>query len=111
MENGFVEVWTWEEAPKVNSQQRLLDLEQAWRRGALDDTLKFHVASKRPGFKASDISWVGAHQEGNDTGALGSVDPLGQQQQELADAQRKSIMRQFEQWAQRLQIEGGKHQI
>ena len=54
-----VKVWAWEEATKVNSQQRLLDLEQAWRRGALDDTLKFHVMSKRPGFKASDISWVG----------------------------------------------------
>ena len=59
-------------------------------------SLKFHVMSKRPGFKASDISWVGAHQEGNDTGALGSVEPLGQQQQELTDAQRKSIISQFE---------------
>ena len=82
-----VKVWAWEASKKVNSQQRLLDLEQAWRRGALDDTLKFHMMSKRPGFKASDISWVGAHQDGNDIGALGSVDPLGQQQQELAYAQ------------------------
>ena len=95
-----VKVWAWEEATKVNSQQRLLDLEQTWRRATLGDTLKFHVTSKRPGFKASDISWVGAHQEGNDTGALGSVDPLGQQQQELTDAQRKSVMSQFGEWAQ-----------
>ena len=56
-----VKVWAWEEAKKVNSEQRLLDLEQAWRRGALDDTLKFHVMSKRPDFKAVDIWLVGAH--------------------------------------------------
>ena len=67
--------------------------------------------SKRPDFKAIDISWDGAHQEGNDTGALGSVDPLGQQHQELTDAQRKAIMSQFEEWAQRWRIEGGKHKI
>jgi hypothetical protein len=77
-----VKVWAWAEATQVNSQQRLLELEQAWRRGALDDTLKFHVMSKRPDFKAIDISWVPAHQEGNDTGALGSVDPVGQQQKQ-----------------------------
>ena len=75
------------------------------------DTLKFHVMSKRPDFNAIDMSRVGAHQEGNATGALGSVDPVGQQQQELTDAQRKSIMSQFDEWAQRLNIEGGKHQI
>jgi hypothetical protein len=39
------------------------------------------------------------------------VDPLGQQQQDLTDAQRKSILSQFEEWSQRLKIEGGKHQI
>ena len=57
------------------------------------------------------MSWVGAHQDGNHTGAFGSVDPLGQQQQELTDAQRKSVMSQFEEWAQRLNIVGGKHKI
>ena len=36
---------------------------------------------------------------------------LGQQEQDLTDAQRKSILSQFEEWSQRLKIEGGKHQI
>ena len=35
-----VKVWAWEEATKVNAQKRLFDLEQAWRRGALVDTLE-----------------------------------------------------------------------
>ena len=76
-----VKAWAWDEATQVNFQQRLLDLEQAWRRGALADTLKFHVMSKRPAFKGIDMSWAGAHQEGYGTGALGRVDPVGQQRQ------------------------------
>ena len=104
-----VKVWAWPEATKHNSKQRLDDLEQAWRRGALDDTLKTHVISKRKDFKASDIPWVGAPCQG--VGAFGDVDPLGQQQQDLTDAQRKSIQSQFNEWAQRLKIEGGKHKL
>ena len=105
-----VKVWAWPEAKKFNSKQRLDDLEQAWRRGALDDTLRAHVVSKRVDFKASDIPWVGADRVDN-AGALASVDPLGQQQQELTDAQRKSILSQFQEWSQMLKIEGGKHKL
>ena len=72
-----VKVWAWGGATKVNSQQRLLELEQAWRRGTLDDNLRFHAMSKRPDFKAIEISWVGARREGNYIGAFGSVDLVG----------------------------------
>ena len=39
------------------------------------------------------------------------VDPLGQQKHELIEAQRRSIMRQFLEWSQRLKLEGAKHKL
>ena len=107
-----LKVWAWPEAVKRNSEQRLEELEQAWRRGALDETLRVHVISKRKDFNASDLAWVGAQSHGVEAfGALADVDPLGQQQQQLTDVQRKYISCQFEEWAQRLNIEASKHKL
>ena len=110
-----LKVWAWPEAMKHNSSRRLGELEQAWQRGALDETMRGHVIAKRKDLKPSDLSWVGAQcqgvEESDVSGALAGVDPLGLQQQQLTDAQRRSIMSQFEEWAQTLRIEGGKHKL
>ena len=108
-----LKVWAWPEASKVNSAHRLKDLEEAWQRGALDETLRIHVINKRKDFKASDLSWAGSGSQdvSESSGALCDVDPLGQQQQELTEAQRRSIASQFQEWAKMLQIEGGRHKL
>ena len=107
-----LKVWAWPEAAKVNSAQRLKDLEEAWQRGALDETLRVHVINKRKDFKASDLSWCGSgSQDVSESSVLHEVDPLGQQQQELTEVQRASINSQFQEWAKMLQIEGGKHKL
>jgi hypothetical protein len=104
-------VWVWPEAQKHNSQQRLKELEQAWQRGALDETLKHHCTSMRKDFKAGDISWVGAPVDG--VGAFGSefVDHVGQQQIELTDAQKRSLESQSQEWAKTLKIEAVRHKL
>ena len=107
-----LKVWAWPEAAKVNSAQRLKELEEAWQRGALDETLRVHVINKRKDFKASDLSWCGSEsQDVSESSVLQEVDPLGQQQQELTEVQRASIISQFQEWAKMLQIEGGKHKL
>ena len=96
----------------IHSKQRLNDLVEAWQRGALDETLRIHVINKRKDFKASNLSWVGSgSQDVTQSGTLCDVDPLGQQQHELTEAEKKSIMGQFQEWAQTLEIEGTKHKL
>ena len=109
-EMACLKVWAWPQASRVNSSQRLKDLEEAWQRGALDETLRIHVINKRKDFKASDLSWAGS-QDVLESGALCHVDAFGQQQQDLTEAQRASITSQFHEWAKLLQIEGSKHKI
>ena len=109
-EMACLKVWAWPQASRVNSSQRLKDLEEAWQRGALDETLRIHVINKRKDFKASDLSWAGS-QDVLESGALCHVDAFGQQQQDLTEAQRASITSQFHEWAKMLQIEGSKHKI
>ena len=106
-----VKVWAWPEASKVNSAQRLKDLEESWRRGALDDTIRTHVLNKRKDFKASDLSWAGSQDVVESSGALCNVDQFGQQLQELTQAQRVSVTSQFQEWAKALGIEGTQHKL
>ena len=71
------------------------------------------MINKRNDFKASDLSWAGSGSQdvSESSGALCDVDPLDQPQQELAEAQRRSIASQFQEWAKMLQIEEGKHKL
>ena len=46
-----LKIRTWPEATKIDSQQQLDNLEEAWQQGALDETLRIHVINKRRGFK------------------------------------------------------------
>ena len=110
-----MKVWAWPEAVTYNSSMRLDELEKAWQRGALDETMRGHIIAKRKDLKPTDLTWVGAQCHGVEgseaSGVLAGVDPLGLQQQQLTDAQRKSMMGQFEEWSQTLKIEGGKHKL
>ena len=107
-----LKVWAWPQAALIHSKQQLNVIEEAWQQGALDETLRIHVITKRKDFKASDLSWVGSgSQDVTESGTLCDVDPLGQQQHELTEAQKKSVMGQFQEWAQTLKIEGGKHKL
>ena len=104
-----VKVWAWAEAQKHNSEQRMKDLELAWRRGALDDTMRPHVQAMKKDFKASDIAWVGAPCQG--VGELSQLDPMGAAQLALTSAKRESLGSQYREWVQRLAIEAGKHKL
>ena len=104
-----LKVWAWPEAVKNNSRARLQELESAWRRGALDDTLWPACMAMKKNFVASDIPWVGAPSQG--VGELSEVDPLGAAQIALSTAQRESLESQFREWSQRLGIEASKHKL
>ena len=70
------------------------------------------MINKKRNFKASDLSWVGSgSQDDTVSGTLCDVEPLGQQQHKLTEAQKKSVMCQFQESAQTLKIEGSKHKL
>ena len=104
-----VKVWVWPEATKNNSEARMKELESAWRRGALDDSIRPHCLALRKNFKASDVSWVAAPCQG--VGELGELDPMGAAHMALTSAQSESLHSQFKEWHQRLGIEASKHKL
>jgi hypothetical protein len=106
-----VKVWVWAMAAQNNTAERMKELEACWRRGALDDSLRDHVVLMKPTFKASDLPWVSAVYEGVGAFANSSVDPHGQNQEELTQVQRESLHAAFKEWVKVLSIEEGRYKL
>jgi hypothetical protein len=106
-----VKVWAWATAAQNNTAERMKELEACWRRGALDDSLRDHVVLMKPTFKASDLPWVSAVYEGVGAFANSSVDPHGQNQEELTQVQRESLHAAFKEWVKVLSIEEGRYKL
>jgi hypothetical protein len=106
-----VKVWAWALAAQNNTAERMKELEACWRRGALDDSLRDHVVLMKATFKASDLPWVSAVFEGIGAFSSSSVDPHGQNQEELSHVQKESLHAAFKEWVKVLSIEEGRYKL